>query len=663
MKNRSIRLLAASGLLGLLGLVSSPVAHAQTKSPKRGVAYGFTSAADLQALAPGLSWWYNWGPAPDASVVNAYQALGLEYAPLQWNGTLNGTPNGPTVTADALAAKIPVSAKYLLGFNEPNFKSQANLTPTQAAALWLVLQEVARRKNLKLVSPAVNYCGDCVQENGTTYSSPTQYLDAFFAACPSCQVDYIAVHTYVCQEQYLRQKVAELKKYNKPIWVTEFSCSDIDHSQITLGLQQKYLTDAVNYLENDPAIFRYAWFSGRNNQIPFINLLGADGQLTALGQLYVAQPYAGSPLLAGHLTPVKATASSTEKAEVAAANAIDGDILTRWASVWSDPQYLQLDYDTVQQFSHVRISWEAGYAADYQLQTSNDGTSNDGTSWTTIQSVINGDGGVDDFTGLSGSGRYLRVYGTRRGTTYGYSIYEINAYGAAASTTPAPATPTLLQAESYSSMSGVGLETTADTGGGQDVGWIDTGDNMTYNGVVFPSTGTYTIEYRVASPDGGSLAASLNGTVLGSTQPIAATGGWQTWKTITQTVSVTAGTYNLNLKAIAGGWNLNWLRITPPATSSTAARAAASTLASTTESPTQAELQVYPNPAADQLQLRSTYNLAGSLYQLVNALGQVVGSGAADTGNLDIAGLQAGMYTLLLAVDGQQLARHFIKLQ
>jgi hypothetical protein len=647
----TIRPLVAWTLLSLCALLSGSPAQAQTKSPKRGLAYDIKSVADLNVLAPGLSWWYNWGPAPNATVVSTYPSLGLEFVPMQWNKDLDGG----TVTADKLAAKVPVGAKYLLGFNEPNFRYQANLTPTQAAALWPVLQDVAKRKNLKLVSPAVNYCGDCVAENGVTYYSPTQYLDAFFAACPTCQVDYIAVHTYVCEERYLRDKIAELKKYNKPIWLTEFSCGDMDHSQITLNLQKKYLTDAVNYLENEPAVFRYSWFSGRNSEIPYINLLGADGQLTELGQLYLNQPYAGSPLLANQLKPVAVTASSTEKAEVAPANAIDGNILSRWASAWSDPQYLQLDFGSVQKITHVRISWEAGYAADYQLQTSTDGT-----SWTTIQTVINGDGGVDDITGLAGSGRYLRVYGTRRGTAYGYSIWEINAYGAGTTTAP-PATSTLIQAESSSTLGSVGLETTADTGGGQDVGWIDAGDKLTYPNVTFPTTGTYTIEYRVASPSGGSLAADLGGKALGTTFSLPATGGWQTWKTYAQTVSVTAGTYPLGLQAVTGGWNLNWVRITP-AGSATTARTAATAMATTaTLAPTDAELEVYPNPATTQLLLRSARNLAGSHYQIVNALGQVVANGTAEAGSLDVSQLAPGLYTLRLTAEGQQVSRRFTK--
>ncbi|WP_170170282.1 glycosyl hydrolase [Hymenobacter perfusus] len=412
---RSSRRVVGGMLLALLTW-AGPVA-AQTKSLKRGVAYGYHSAADMQVLAPGISWWYNWASQPDAGVAGVYPSLGVEYVPMQWGRNLG---NGP-VTANQLAANIPNSSRYLLGFNEPNFLSQANLTPSQAAALWPVLEEVARRKNLALVSPAVNYCGSCVAENGVTYYSPTQYLDAFFAACPSCRVDYIAVHTYVCEERWLREKIAELKRYNKPIWLTEFACGDLPASQITLPAQQKYLLDAVNYLEKEPAIFRYAWFSGRNNEIPNINLLGSSGQLTALGQQYVSLPAGWEP---GRIRPVSITASSQESTATSAANATDENINTRWASTFADPQYLTLDFGSLQQISRVQLSWEAAYAKDYQLQTSPDGL-----TWTTIQTVLNGDGGVDNITGLNARGRYLRLYGNRRATTYGYSLWEIEVFG------------------------------------------------------------------------------------------------------------------------------------------------------------------------------------------------------------------------------------------
>lgn len=123
---------------------------------------------------------------------------------------------------------------------------------------------------------------------------------------------------------------------------------------------------------------------------------------------------------------------------------------------------------------------------------------------------------------------------------------------------------TLVQAEAYSAMSGVSTEATTDTDGGSNVGYIETADWMAYNGITFPATGTYKLEYRVASPSGGGkLSVDLNAgaTVLGMVD-IPSTGGWQNWTTVSHTVSVTAGTYNVGIYAQAGGWNFNWFRIT-----------------------------------------------------------------------------------------------------
>jgi CRISPR/Cas system CMR subunit Cmr6 (Cas7 group RAMP superfamily) len=68
------------------------------------------------------------------------------------------------------------------------------------------------------------------------------------------------------------------------------------------------------------------------------------------------------------------------------------------------------------------LQWEAGFATAYQIQTSNDGT-----NWTTVYSTTTGDGNIDDIA-LNVSGRYVRMYGTGRGTAYGYSLYEFGIY-------------------------------------------------------------------------------------------------------------------------------------------------------------------------------------------------------------------------------------------
>jgi hypothetical protein len=119
------------------------------------------------------------------------------------------------------------------------------------------------------------------------------------------------------------------------------------------------------------------------------------------------------------------TASSTENAGTPAANATDGNTGTRWSSAFSDPQWLQVDLGQSYSINHVTLNWEAAYGRAYQIQTSANAT-----SWTTIYSTTTGDGGIDDLA-VTGTGRYLRVYGTARATPYGYSLWELTVNGTA----------------------------------------------------------------------------------------------------------------------------------------------------------------------------------------------------------------------------------------
>ncbi len=118
-----------------------------------------------------------------------------------------------------------------------------------------------------------------------------------------------------------------------------------------------------------------------------------------------------------------ATSSSNENAGTPPSLAVDGNLGTRWSSAYSDPQWLQIDLGSMLSICHVKLTWEAAYGKSYQIQVSNDAA-----NWTTIYSTTTGDGGVDDLTGLSGTGRYIRMYGTVRGTAYGYSLWEFEVY-------------------------------------------------------------------------------------------------------------------------------------------------------------------------------------------------------------------------------------------
>jgi hypothetical protein len=125
-----------------------------------------------------------------------------------------------------------------------------------------------------------------------------------------------------------------------------------------------------------------------------------------------------------------ATASSVENANFPASNAFDGNTGTRWSSQFSDPQWIQLDLGATQSICGVQLNWEAAYGKAYEIQTSADGS-----TWTTIYSTTTGAGGVENLT-ATGSGRYVRMYGTQRGTAYGYSLWEFAVLTAASTVDP-----------------------------------------------------------------------------------------------------------------------------------------------------------------------------------------------------------------------------------
>jgi chitosanase len=124
-------------------------------------------------------------------------------------------------------------------------------------------------------------------------------------------------------------------------------------------------------------------------------------------------------------------ASSTAGAEYLARRGVDNNTGSRWASVsGAGSQWLRVDLGAARAVTRVKVTWEKAYASGYRVQTSSDAA-----SWTDLYATRAGDGGVDDLRQLTGSGRYLRVLGTQRGTTFGYSLWEVQVYG------PGPAAP------------------------------------------------------------------------------------------------------------------------------------------------------------------------------------------------------------------------------
>jgi beta-glucanase (GH16 family) len=136
-------------------------------------------------------------------------------------------------------------------------------------------------------------------------------------------------------------------------------------------------------------------------------------------------------LFAQNIALQKSITTSSIRDNNQGAFAVDGNQSSRWESDFSDPQFIIVDLATTYALNRVEIDWEAAYATQYQIQLSNDKQ-----QWTTASSITSGNGGTDVFNLNGQNARYIRMYGTQRTTIrnvqYGYSIFEFEVYGEAA---------------------------------------------------------------------------------------------------------------------------------------------------------------------------------------------------------------------------------------
>ncbi|KAG8927202.1 hypothetical protein FRC02_008409 [Tulasnella sp. 418] len=210
-----------------------------------------------------VDWLYNWG----TTKLPIYNSIPNFYV-MQWNG------NGINQLASKTSA---AGSSVILGFNEPDHPDQANMTPANAASLWKqYIQPIkAQNPNIKLISPAF-----------TNGGSPMGFawMDAFLAACTGCTFDAIALHWYGGWMDDFKEFINTAKKYNKPLWLTEFGLAWDAQAQAANYLE--FLPLALAYLDSEPAVAKYAFFgafySGTGK-----DMLNSSGQLTDVGKLYI----------------------------------------------------------------------------------------------------------------------------------------------------------------------------------------------------------------------------------------------------------------------------------------------------------------------------------------------------------------------------------------
>ncbi|GAA3562734.1 discoidin domain-containing protein [Nonomuraea rosea] len=267
-------------------------------------------------------------------------------------------------------------------------------------------------------------------------------------------------------------------------------------------------------------------------------------------QCLVAGPaQAADPLLSQGKT---ATASSSEGAGTAAAAAVDGNPGTRWSSAFGDPQWLQVDLGATATVTSVVLQWEAAHATAFRVQVSGDAS-----TWTDVYSTTTGAGGTQTLN-VSGSGRYVRVYGTARATAYGYSLWEFQVYGTTGGGTACgTANAALSRPATASSSEGAGTPASAAVDGNAGTRWastfsdpqwiqVDLGSVQQICQVVLQWEAAYATAFRVQLSSDASAWTDVYSTTTGTggTQTLAVSGSGR-YVRVHGTVRATAYGYSL----------------------------------------------------------------------------------------------------------------------
>jgi hypothetical protein len=209
--------------------------------------------------------------------------------------------------------------------------------------------------------------------------------------------------------------------------------------------------------------------------------------------------------------------------------------------------------------------------------------------------------------------------------------------------------PGIVEAEQFTNMSGIQIESNTLASGGKDVGYIEAGDYLEYEANI-TTAGKYTITYRVEGTSIGSVSFQQNGQTLATTS-LPSTGGWQTWQDVSTTVTLSAGTQTIKLLANASGFNIDkW-------------SAEIDTSLSITQSNAEA-ITIHPNPATNQITINSGREQIDH-FSIIDNLGRVVlekGCVKANHTTIDVSKLPRGIYILVIITDSRERCiKKFVK--
>ncbi|KAJ7920088.1 glycosyl hydrolase catalytic core-domain-containing protein [Mycena leptocephala] len=173
----------------------------------------------------------------------------------------------------------------VLGMNEPQESSQANMTPAAGAEMWKRYLEPLKTRGIRLGSPA---------PSGSATSKP--WLQGFMAECDgNCTVDFIAIHWYNTNSTAFKEFITDFHdEFHLNIWVTEWACQNMSGPEDQCSLTQvvDFLRETQTFMDQMDWVERYAWY-GVKRDLHGVNqdnaMMDPDGVINDLGRQYISQ--------------------------------------------------------------------------------------------------------------------------------------------------------------------------------------------------------------------------------------------------------------------------------------------------------------------------------------------------------------------------------------
>lgn len=262
---------AAAAMFSPQGHAQGPARAGKSGSKKKGLGFG-----PRNPIWPGIltelqcKWVYTWGGSIPKDLPE-----GMDFIPM-----VRSRQSAPEqilrVGEDAKNHQIT----ELLGLNEPDAKSQDDMTVAQALDMWPLLMETG----LRLGSPG------CIHPD-------KDWMLEFMAGVKErdLRVDFVCVHSYGSPNARALVNRLETvhKMYDRPLWITEFGVGDwqaktVEENRHKPEVVLRFMDDVLPMLDDLDFLERYAWFPAMPDRVPLATsaLFDAEGTLTPLGERY-----------------------------------------------------------------------------------------------------------------------------------------------------------------------------------------------------------------------------------------------------------------------------------------------------------------------------------------------------------------------------------------